>query len=95
MRAGGVLVLGLDGGSLERPADPWPQRGVMPTLARLIDEGAAGTLVSTTPWYTVPGWASMMTGVGPGTHGLLHWVASESLRVLRGPAPRTAFRDER
>ncbi len=76
MRAGGVLVLGLDGGTLDI-LRPLAERGVMPALGRLIDEGAAGTLVSTTPWYTVPGWASLMTGVGPGTHGLLHWVASD------------------
>jgi predicted AlkP superfamily phosphohydrolase/phosphomutase len=76
MRPGGVLVLGLDGGTLDI-LRPLAQRGVMPALGRLIDEGAAGTLVSTTPWYTVPGWASLMTGVGPGTHGLLHWVASD------------------
>ena len=54
MRSGGVLVLGLDGGTLES-CGPWRIEGVMPTLGRLIEEGAAGTLVSTTPWYTAPG----------------------------------------
>jgi predicted AlkP superfamily phosphohydrolase/phosphomutase len=90
MRSGGVLVLGLDGGTLEI-LGPLADRGVMPTLGRLIEEGAAGTLVSTTPWYTVPGWTSLMTGVGPGTHGLLHWVASDPSDYFEDRRPGRRF----
>jgi predicted AlkP superfamily phosphohydrolase/phosphomutase len=73
MRPGGVLVIGLDGGSPDVLV-PLGERGVMPTFRRLVSEGRHGILRSTIPWYTVPGWASLMTGVGPSTHGLLHWV---------------------
>jgi predicted AlkP superfamily phosphohydrolase/phosphomutase len=72
----GVLVIGLDGGTL-RILGPLAERGVMPALRRLMVEGRSGTLRSTLPWYTIPGWTSLMTGVHPGTHGLLHWVAAD------------------
>src|SRR4051812_22802328 len=48
----------------------------MPNMRRVLDEGAHGELTSVVPWYTIPGWASLMTGANPGRHGLLHWVRS-------------------
>jgi predicted AlkP superfamily phosphohydrolase/phosphomutase len=49
----------------------------MPTMRRVLDEGAHGELTSVVPWYTVPGWTSLMTGANPGRHGLLHWIRAE------------------
>ena len=89
MNSGGVLVIGIDGGTWD-VLGPLARRGVMPTLARVLDEGAHGELTSVIPWYTVPGWTSLMTGANPGRHGLLHWVRSdpsdywESRRAGRG-----------
>jgi predicted AlkP superfamily phosphohydrolase/phosphomutase len=86
---GGVLVIGIDGGTWD-VLGPLARRGVMPALARVLDEGAHGELTSVIPWYTVPGWTSLMTGANPGRHGLLHWVRSdasdywESRRAGRG-----------
>ena len=83
MRPGGVLVLGLDGGTL-RVLRPMAAAGLMPAFDRLLAQGRAGTLRSTLPWYTIPGWTSLMTGVGPGTHGLLYWVVSGEEEYFEG-----------
>jgi predicted AlkP superfamily phosphohydrolase/phosphomutase len=76
MKTGGVLVIGLDGGTMDI-LRPLARRGTMPALAGLFDRGRSGTLRSTLPWYTIPGWASMNTGVAPGRHGLLHWTVAD------------------
>lgn len=85
MRPGGVLVVGLDGGTL-RILGPLARQGLMPAFQRIMSQGRMGTLRSTLPWYTIPGWTSLMTGVGPATHGLLYWVAA---------APDDYFEDRR
>jgi predicted AlkP superfamily phosphohydrolase/phosphomutase len=74
---GGVLVVGIDGGTWE-VLEPLARRGVMPTMRRVLDDGAHGELTSVVPWYTVPGWTSLMTGANPGRHGLLHWVRTDA-----------------
>jgi len=73
VRPGGVLVVGIDGGTWD-VLGPLARRGVMPTMSRVLEEGAAGELTSVVPWYTMPGWTSLMTGANPGRHGILHWV---------------------
>ncbi len=70
-------MVGLDGGTLN-VLEPLARRGLMPRFAQLMSEGRSGVLRSTVPWYTIPGWISLMTGVGPGTHGVLHWVVAGS-----------------
>jgi predicted AlkP superfamily phosphohydrolase/phosphomutase len=67
-----LLVIGLDGGSwnlLERYID----RGLMPTLQRLMEKGSFGDLCSTMPPITAPAWTTFRTGVKPGKHGLFSW----------------------
>ncbi len=76
MNPGGVLVIGIDGGTWD-VFRPLAERGVMPNMHRVLAEGAHGELTSVVPWYTVPGWTSLMTGANPGRHGLLHWVRSD------------------
>lgn len=83
MNRDGVLVIGLDGGTLD-VIGPLAERGLMPTFARLRREGRSGVLRSTVPWYTVPGWISMMTGVQPGTHGCLYWVVAPPEQYFEG-----------
>jgi predicted AlkP superfamily phosphohydrolase/phosphomutase len=68
-----VLVVGLDGATFDL-IKPWAEQGHLPTLARLLDEGAHGSLRSTTPPMTAPAWTSFATGVNPGTHGLYDWI---------------------
>ena len=68
-----VLVIGLDGATFDvvRPAI---DRGLMPHLARLIEQGASGLLHSTVPAMSPPAWTSMITGMNPGKHGIYDFV---------------------
>jgi predicted AlkP superfamily phosphohydrolase/phosphomutase len=66
---GGVFVLGFDGipwNLIER----WSATGDLPSFARLLEEGAAGPLTSTTPPTTPLAWPSIATGVFPDGHGI-------------------------
>ena len=71
-----VLVLGLDGATFDL-IKPWAAAGYLPTLKRLMDEGAHGSLRSTTPPMTGPAWTSFATGVNPGKHRLYDWIARD------------------
>lgn len=71
-----VLVLGLDGATFDL-IKPWAEAGYLPTLKRLLDEGAHGSLRSTTPPMTGPAWTSFATGVNPGKHRLYDWIARD------------------
>lgn len=62
-------MLGLDGVTYN-VLDPAFAEGHMPTLRKLLHEGASGVLTSTHPPYTPPGWTSIFTGVNPGRHGI-------------------------
>ena len=64
-----AFMLGLDGVPwylIER----WTNAGELPHFARMIEEGAAGTLRSTTPATTPLAWPSTATGVWPDKHGI-------------------------
>jgi predicted AlkP superfamily phosphohydrolase/phosphomutase len=85
-----VLVIGLDGGTLD-VIGPLAAAGLMPTFRELIERGRSGILRSTIPWYTIPGWASLMTGVQPQKHGLLYWVASDPSDYFENRRPGRRF----
>ncbi len=59
-----VLVIGLDGVPLHL-LESWAEEGRVPTLKRLMDEGAVTTLNSTIPHTSGPAWSSFMTGKNP------------------------------
>lgn len=65
-----VAVLGLDGATFDL-LQPWLDEGRLPTLARLIANGASGPLRSTIPPVSASAWASFATGTNPGKHGLV------------------------
>lgn len=65
----GTLVVGLDGATWT-VVDPLLERGALPHLEAVLETGVRGTLTSTVPPMTPPAWASIATGVGPGTHGI-------------------------
>lgn len=71
-----VLVLGLDGATFEL-IKPWAAAGYLPTLKKLMEQGAHGSLRSTTPPMTGPAWTSFATGVNPGKHRLYDWIARD------------------
>lgn len=67
-----TLIIGLDGGTWDvfGPLCEW---GAMPHLAALRERSAWGPLLSTVPPFTAPAWASFMTGMNPGKHGVMHF----------------------
>ena len=80
-----VIVIGLDGAS-PRLVDGWAGTGVLPTLGKLIREGASGLLRSTLPPVTAPAWVSFMTGKNPGKHGVFNF-RNLNLRHYSGAGP--------
>lgn len=68
-----VLVIGLDGATLDL-IRPWADEGRLPTLGRLMGEGASGQLRSTVPPMTGPAWTTFATGKNPGKHGIYDWI---------------------
>lgn len=64
-----VLAIGLDGVTFD-VLMPWIKEGKLPTFKRLIENGASGSLLSSTPPLSPIAWASFMTGKNPGKHGI-------------------------
>ncbi len=64
-----VIVIGIDGGCWDY-IDPLLEKGKLPNLQRLIDNGLRGVLESTMPPITPAAWSSFITGKNPGKHGL-------------------------
>jgi predicted AlkP superfamily phosphohydrolase/phosphomutase len=77
-----VLVIGLDGATFDL-IEPWAAAGYLPTLQRLMREGAWGPLRSTIQPLTAPAWASFMTGTNQAQHGIYDFVrrAEGSYRI--------------
>lgn len=86
-----VIVIGLDGGTWDL-LRPLMEKGVMPNLTRLVENGAAGVLHSSLPNWTPTAWSSFATGKNPGRHGVFGfssrnadgsktWVSSRSIRT--------------
>lgn len=67
--SGRVLLIGIDGATFA-VLDPLMRDGAMPVLRRLTQAGARATLRSTVPALTPPAWTSLVTGRGPGSHGI-------------------------
>lgn len=91
MRRGRVLVIGLDGATMDL-IRPWVQEGYLPSLARLLKEGSSGPLRSTLPPVSPAAWTSFMTGKNPGKHGIFDFTVrdfgSYTMRVAaRSPEP--------
>lgn len=81
-----LLVIGIDGAPhplIER----WAAEGKLPNLARLIERGGLGVLRSTIPVHSPTAWASFITGLNPGAHGVFDFVRrspdSYKLSVVR------------
>ncbi|MBN1178116.1 MAG: alkaline phosphatase family protein [Anaerolineae bacterium] len=68
-----VLVIGIDGGTFDL-LRPWAEQGYLPTLRRLMAEGATGLLESTLPPVTSPAWPTFSTGKNPGKHGVFDFI---------------------
>jgi predicted AlkP superfamily phosphohydrolase/phosphomutase len=81
-----VLVVGLDAATFDLIL-PWVEAGVLPTLGRLLREGAHARLRSTLPALTPPGWTSAATGRNPGKHNIFNFYRGRAGGL--GPAPVT------
>ena len=64
-----LMILGLDGASW-RLTQKLVAQGRMPTIGRILAEGAGGPLYSTIPDVSPTAWASFMSGKNPGQHGV-------------------------
>ena len=68
-----VFVLGLDGATWDL-LKPLADRGELPTLARLMQSGASGTLNSIFPPLSPVAWTGIMTGKNSGKHGIFEFL---------------------
>ncbi len=64
-----IMVVGFDGATFD-VIRPLVGAGRLPNLARLMDEGAWGTLHSTVPPISPTAWTTFATGKNPGRHGV-------------------------
>jgi len=83
-----VMVIGLDGATFTL-LEPLMALGVMPFLARFREESAHGELLSTMPPVTAPAWASFMTGVNPGRHGIYEFAHRQRGSLSQVPVNAT------
>ena len=83
-----VLLVGLDGADWNI-LDPLIRSGRLPNVARLTGEGTRGRLRTITPMLSPVIWTSMATGVLPGRHGIVDFVASTGREGERVPVTST------
>jgi predicted AlkP superfamily phosphohydrolase/phosphomutase len=84
-----LLVFGIDAATFDL-IRPWVDRGDLPTLGRLIREGAVARLRSVPNMMTPAAWTSFATGCNPGKHGIFYFTervpGSYSERFIKGSA---------
>jgi predicted AlkP superfamily phosphohydrolase/phosphomutase len=68
-----VFVLGLDGATWDL-VKPLADAGDLPNLARLMGQGASGTLQSVFPPLSPVAWTGIMTGKNSGKHGVFEFL---------------------
>ena len=64
-----TLLVGWDAACWEY-LQPLLEAGRLPTLQKLIQQGASGVLHSTMPPWTPTAWSTLVTGKNPGKHGI-------------------------
>ncbi|MFC1984477.1 alkaline phosphatase family protein [Chloroflexota bacterium] len=90
-----IIVVGLDGATFDL-IKPWAKEGRLPTFKKLMKEGTHGTLMSTTPYATIPAWPSFSTGTNPGKHGFYDFFKEKrnSYELTVEVAPSRAVKQE-
>jgi predicted AlkP superfamily phosphohydrolase/phosphomutase len=82
-----LTVIGLDSATFD-VVDPMLAAGELPNLARLCDRGARGVLRSTTHPLTPHAWATIVSGVNAGRHGIWDFTERDEtgyqLRLVNG-----------
>jgi len=74
---GKTLLIGLDGATFT-VLDSLMERGVMPYLRSLVEDGVRAPLRTIVPPLTPPAWTSLMTGKRPGEHGVFDFFQKET-----------------
>jgi predicted AlkP superfamily phosphohydrolase/phosphomutase len=64
-----MVLIGIDGATWNA-IHPMMERGLLPSISKMIKEGVHGPLESTQPPLSPAAWTSIFTGVGPGRHGI-------------------------
>ena len=75
-----TLFIGMDGATFTVLNDLTARTGegpVMPFLAKIFEDGTRAKLRSTPNPLTPPAWVSLMTGRGPGHHGVFDFIRAE------------------
>lgn len=75
---GRTIVLGFDGMDPEL-TEAWMADGTLPNFATLAAEGSYHRLPTTNPPQSPVAWASFITGLQPGAHGLFDFLARNPL----------------
>jgi predicted AlkP superfamily phosphohydrolase/phosphomutase len=82
-----LTVIGLDAATFD-VIDPLLERGKLPHLGKLLERGTGGVLRSTTHPLTPHAWATLVTGVNAGRHGIWDFTERDesgySLRLING-----------
>jgi Tfp pilus assembly protein PilF/predicted AlkP superfamily phosphohydrolase/phosphomutase len=86
-----VILIGLDGADWNI-LDPLFAAGRLPHLARLARTGVRGRLHSITPMLSPVIWTSVATGVLPGRHGIIDFLATTERDGERVPVTSTLRR---
>ncbi|HET8935711.1 MAG TPA: alkaline phosphatase family protein [Polyangiales bacterium] len=73
------LLIGLDGAGLDLVRALGPS--ALPNLHASMKRGACAPLRSVIPPATLPNWASLLTGMNPGRHGVFDFTIREGYRV--------------
>src|SRR5438477_4700263 len=68
-----VVLLGLDGATWDL-LKPLSQRGLLPNLSRLMNQGVSGSLRSVFPPLSPVAWTGVMTGKNSGKHGIFEFL---------------------
>lgn len=66
------VVIGWDAGCWAY-LEPVLNRGLLPNLQQIMQEGCYGALRSTLPPMTPVAWTTALTGCNPGKHGIFNW----------------------
>ncbi|WP_027183896.1 alkaline phosphatase family protein [Desulfovibrio inopinatus] len=72
-----VIIIGLDGATF-KVIRPLAGQGLLPNLDTIMQNGAIGVLESSLPSLSPVAWTSMITGAGPGKHGIFDFVRREA-----------------
>jgi len=76
-----LVILGLDGLSPVLVEKMW-EKGELPNMKRLSEQGTFRHLGTTTPGVSPVAWSSFQTGVNPGKHGIFDFLAPDRKRYL-------------